>query len=362
MFSPKAKRNIARIIPFGLIWLFSSLVFFVVEKAAVGDLALPSSAIDIDFKIFIFGSLAITAVGLLVGVFEIFFLDRIFAKKSFTRKILSKIFVYALLLFVITLITYPIAASLELNTNILDKRVWQKLLNYLSSSTHLSTDLQLAVALGLSLFYSEISENIGQGILINFFTGKYHTATEEERIFMFLDMKSSTTIAEKLGHIKYFDLLREYYFDLSDAIIEYAGEIYQYVGDEVVVSWSIEKGTVNNNCIKCFFAMKEDLAKRAGWYRQNFGLLPEFKAGFHVGKVTAGEIGALKKEIIYTGDVLNATARIQGLCNDYKTDLLVSDELVECLDLRADFRITSLGETELRGKTENIELSTLTPL
>ena len=359
MLSSKAKRNISRIIPFGLIWFFTGIVFFIVEKAAIGDSESPSTAIEISFEIFVFGMLVITCLGLLVGAIEIFYMDKAFAKLSFSKKIFCKIIIYFLMLFVITIITFPIAASLELNTTIFDGRVWDKLFLYLISFTHLSTDLQSAVALALSIFYFEISENIGHGILINFFTGKYHSPTVEKRIFMFTDMKSSTTIAEKLGHIKYFELLREYYLDLSAAIITFSGEIYQYVGDEIIVSWKYKDGIENNNCIKCFFAMKEDLVKRADWYNKNFGVLPTFKAGFHFGEVTTGEIGALKKEIIFTGDVLNSTARIQGLCNHYKVDLLISDDLIKSLDLDSEFQIKSLGKTELRGKMENIELHTI---
>jgi len=176
---------------------------------------------------------------------------------------------------------------------------------------------------------------------------------------MFSDMKSSTNIAEKLGHIRYFELLREYYFDLSDAIVKYGGEIYQYIGDEIVVSWKFKEGMKNNNCVNCFFAMKGDLRKRADWYGENFGHVPDFKAGFHFGKVTTGEIGALKKEIIFTGDVLNSTARIQGLCNQYNVDLLISDDLMKILDLDSEFKLKSLGEAELRGKTEKMNLYTI---
>lgn len=251
---------------------------------------------------------------------------------------------------------YPIAVSMELNTNIFDPRVWKRLSVFLLSFTHVSNDLQLAVQLGLSLFYTEISENIGHGVLVNFFTGKYHTPKEEQRIFMFLDMKSSTTIAEKLGHVGYFELLNEYYIDLSDAIIKNSGEIYQYVGDEVVVSWKYKKGIENNNCIRCFFAMKQDLWKRADWYEKNFGVIPGFKAGIHFGNVTTGEIGALKKEIIFTGDVLNATARIQELCNQYGVDLIISDDLKKNLAIDAELNLQSLGKVELRGRAENIEL------
>jgi len=194
---------------------------------------------------------------------------------------------------------------------------------------------------------------------MNFFTGKYHKPIEEKRIFLFSDMKSSTTIAEQLGHIKYFELLKEYYSDFSDAIIRHSGEVYQYIGDEIVISWKHEEGVKNNNCINCFFAMREDLQKRSEGYASTFGVVPAFKAGLHLGKVTTGEIGALKKEIIFTGDVLNTTARIQGLCNQYDVDILVSQDLIKELQLEKEFQIESLGTVELKGKEENLELFTV---
>src|SRR4030095_2713370 len=133
----------------------------------------------------------------------------------------------------------------------------------------------------------------------------------EERIFMFLDMRSSTTIAENIGHVKFFQMLSECYSDLSEPITMHSGEIYQYVGDEVIVSWKLKKGLKNNNCIQCFFAMKAVIKKQIEKYNEKFGVLPEFKAGFHFGKMITGEIGVIKKEIDFTGDVLNTTARIQ---------------------------------------------------
>ena len=208
-------------------------------------------------------------------------------------------------------------------------------------------------------FYTEVSESVSLSVLQNFFTGKYHKPVEEERIFMFLDMKSSTRIAESIGHIRYFEMLKEYYSDLSDSIINYSGEIYQYVGDEIVVSWTLKNGLQNNNCMLCFFDMKAAIKRQTEKYNGKFGLLPEFKAGFHLGKVTTGEIGVIKKEIIFTGDVLNTTARIQGLCNTYQVDILISHILIKKLDLDSKFQIKSLGENELRGRDEKIELFTI---
>ena len=80
------------------------------------------------------------------------------------------------------------------------------------------------------------------------------------------------------------------------------------------------------------------------------------KQGCHLGEVTTGEIGGLKKEIVYTGDVLNTTARIQGLCKAYKADLIVSKELVGAISEKNNFNFTPLGELALRGKSQLVNL------
>jgi len=336
MLSPKTKRNISRIIPFGLIWLIFSLIYIILEKGLLGDLTYyPSTETPYDFtNNFIIIPVSALFSGLLVGTIEILYINNIFIQKSLSKKIVYKTIIYVIIMISFLIITDIIGHSIRLQTNMLDKQVWDNLWIFFSNFTFWSTELYIAGIIGVTLFYSEVSENLGQGVLKNFFTGKYHTPTEEERIFMFLDMKSSTTIAEKLGHVQYFEMLKDYYSDLSASIIQYSGEIYQYVGDEVIVSWKLRSGLQNNNCLKCFFAMKEAIKNQTGKYQDKFSIVPVFKAGLHLGKVTTGglhlgkvttgEIGVLKKEIIFTGDVLNTTARIQGLCNNYKVDILIS--------------------------------------
>lgn len=360
--SPRARRNLARILPFPIIYFLFSQVFLITDYAAVGDLSdVPDTAIQLTLPIYVFASLAVTVVALLIGTVEVLYMTNRFTKRTLTQKVVYKTLFYSLLLLGVTVLVFPVAASLELGTSLWDARVRDKLGSFLVSKTHLSTFVQMSTMLGVALFYSEISEHIGHRVMLDLLKGKYHTPKEETRIFMFSDMKSSTQIAEQLGHIEYFELLRAYYTDLSGGIIAHAGEIYQYVGDEVVVSWPAEKGLKHQHCVRCFFAMKQDLRRRADWYRQRFGVVPDFKAGFQMGAVTTGEIGALKKEIIFTGDVLNATARIQGLCNQYDVDLLIAGDLLRRLDPGGAFEVTPLGQRKLRGKAQEVELFTLTP-
>ncbi len=294
-----------------------------------------------------------------MGTFEIRVINSLFVNYSFGRKILSKTLIYVLLMITFVIVVSAIGYSVKLGTSLFDQQNWENTWKFLSSVTFWSFQLYLAAMIGVSLFYSEVRDNLGMSVLYNFFIGKYHKPIQEDRIFMFLDMKSSTTIAEKIGHVKYFELLSEYYSDLSDPIIQYYGEVYQYVGDEIIVSWKLKNGIQENNCLKCFFAMKESLRDRSEKYQSKFEILPSFKAGFHFGKVTTGEIGVLKKDIVFSGDVLNTTARIQGLCNNYNVDILISDQLKNKMNIESEFQIQSQGINELRGRNEAIELFTV---
>jgi len=294
-----------------------------------------------------------------LGTIETLFFDKIFLKTSLLKKILYKTAIYIFIVISCLLIITVTYNAIEFKTSVFHKLVWNAFWLFFSNFAFWSIEVYIAVTIGISLFYSEISANIGQGVLHNFFTGKYHTPKEEERIFMFLDMKSSTTIAENIGHFKYFEMLKEYFSDLTDPIIHYSGEIYQYVGDEIVLTWTLKNGALNNNCIQCFFEMKKAIQNQKIKYQNQFGLVPEFKAGFHYGKVITGEIGVIKKEIIFTGDVLNTTARIQSLCNGFGVDLLVSGQLMKKLQLRPPFQMKAMGENELRGRDEKIDLFTV---
>ena len=348
--SPLFKRKILRIIPFGIIWLFVGWMMILIEYIAAGtNNPNPGVTIDLSVPVFLFASVAVVTVGLSVGSIEIFWLERFFRKMSFGRKLFYRFLVYGVFMFFMIVILYPVAASIETGTTPFDPDVWIRLGGYLTSINYLSTLIQMAFSLFLCFFYLGISENVGDKVLVNFFTGKYHSPIEENRIFMFLDMKSSTTIAEELGNIRYFDLLRDYYDELSESIILHKGEVYQYVGDEIVISWNLEAGLENDNCVKCFFSMKEALERNKDVYEKKYNFFPTFKAGLHFGPVTTGEIGALKKEIFYTGDVLNVTSRIQNLCNTYQMDLVISEELAERLSLEG-IESKTLGEVSLKGR------------
>lgn len=91
----------------------------------------------------------------------------------------------------------------------------------------------------IEIFY-EIDRKLGQGVLLKFLLGQYYQPKEEERVFLFMDLKSSTFYAEKLGHFKYSRLIQDCFKDISSAVVKNHAQIYQYVGDEVVLTWNLK--------------------------------------------------------------------------------------------------------------------------
>ncbi|NER13376.1 adenylate/guanylate cyclase domain-containing protein [Leptobacterium flavescens] len=359
LLSPKFKRNFRRVLPVALIWLIFGAVFVLIEKGLLADSTeYPATGTTYDFWAS-FPRVVIGSFigGLLIGSIEVFFLNRLFRRQRFGVKLIFKTFIY-----VILICTFLIFLGLAINSAILglpmnDPSVKKNVAYFVIDFAFWSTAIYIGIIVLVSLFVLEMGDNLGQGVLKNFITGKYHNPIEETRIFMFLDMKSSTTIAEHLGHVKYFKLLRAYYATMTNAVVRSSGEVYQYVGDEIVLSWTLRNGLRNQNCIRCFFNIKKQFRKRAAWFEKNFGVVPDFKAGYHFGDVTTGEIGEVKKEILFTGDVLNTTARIQSLCNTYNADLLISEKLLSPLKLPENrYTVTNMGEQELRGKDLKVRL------
>lgn len=211
-----------------------------------------------------------------------------------------------------------------------------------------------AVSFGFN-FLKQVSRKFGPGNLRRLLLGRYYHPRLENRIFLFLDLKSSTTHAERLGHNRYSSLIQDCFRDLAVAL-EHRAEVYQYVGDEAVLSWEADSGLENLNCLRAFYRFRNQLRARSSHYERLYGFVPEFKAGGNIGEVTGVEVGEIKREIAFHGDVLNTAARIQALCNQYGEELLVSEYLLKALPESPDFTFNAMGTMQLRGRQAPVEV------
>lgn len=203
----------------------------------------------------------------------------------------------------------------------------------------------------------EVNEKYAPGVFASILLGKYVQPRQERRIVLFLDLKDSTPIAEQLGNKNYFLFIREFIFHVSMALLEYRGNIYQYVGDEIVASWKSNEV----NAKKAMFAIIEarrTLQQHSEHFKRKYGVVPEFRAGLHEGELTIGEIGVVKKDLAMSGDTMNTAARIRTATSEQKQKLLVSKEFLTLVALQ-HWQSESIGSIELKGKSAAVELFTL---
>lgn len=227
-------------------------------------------------------------------------------------------------------------------------------------------EARFQITVGLSFLMAQLvsfaivlSGHLGHGVLRNLVTGRYHRPREEARVFLFVDMVESTAIAERIGPTAFLTLLDRFVGDLAEPVIEHHGTIYRYVGDEVIVSWPEAKGIAEASCVRCVLAMRDVLARKTEAYRSRFGLVPRFRAALHAGTVVAGEMGDTKREIVFLGDAVNTTARIEAACRELGEDILISETLLRRLSLPPDVSARAVGPIELRGKREPMTLYAL---
>ena len=108
--------------------------------------------------------------------------------------------------------------------------------------------------------------------------------------------------------------------------------------------------------MRAYFKILEKIEKVKQKYTTRFGVYPTFKAGLHCGQVVIAQIGDIKSEIVFQGDVVNTTSRIERLCSETGERILVSKILLEQLPSVFGQYFVSVGNVKPRGKQRLIEL------
>ncbi len=272
----------------------------------------------------------------------------------------------ALIIIVYTIVAVFVGAlgSLYLNGQDLDlpmfhEEVVEELFHFFGKAIFLKNYIIWLIIVVGTLIVLMVNDKYGPGVFPDYLKGKYFRPKREERIFMFADIKDATTHAENLGEARYFNFLKDFFKHITPAIIETRGEIYQYVGDEIVVSWKMKNGLKNGNAIRCFFIMKELLEQKSEYFKDTYDCEPKFKVGYHFGPVMVGEMGQVKREIAFSGDVLNTSSRIQATCNDLSVDIRASEVFVNLnSSVPKGKTVRPLGDHLLKGKAEPVSLVT----
>lgn len=290
-------------------------------------------------------------ISTVLGGFEIMVADgpiRIWLSgRSFTANLLIKSAFYAVVILAVQwfrLADVLIGRTVE----IAEDTFW--------SSLVYSVVVSIVVNLALA-----ITNLVGGRALLNFFTGRYHTPVEEERFVLFVDIAGSTSLAEQLGGVGIHRFLDRTFRLLSLPVVDYRGEVLAYVGDEMIVTWPKRDGAVDCRPLRCFIAMRDELARKTGQFEREFGAAPRIRGSLHFGPVIIGEIGDVKRAIVFNGDVMNTASRLEELSRGVEGGFVASKAAMDCFASAPPVTVSALGHLPIRGRVDGIVAFGLQP-
>ena len=295
-------------------------------------------------------------LSLIIGFIMVSILRRFLRSSSLLANLFIKTFILVLVALVMNFFIYCSYLILirDLSIQGAVDRFWQ---NTFRPEWIVPKTVEWMILFLVTLLAIEINEKYSRGVFFDIMAGKYLKPQEEERILLFVDLRNSTPIAEKLGHEGYFEFIRDFIFCITAGVMEQDGRIYQYVGDEIVAWWPSSKENARK-AINSLIQSRKVINANTEIFKRNYDILPEYKAGLHTGSVMVGQVGISKKELVMSGDTINTASRIRSACNDLNQKFLVSKKLMELAGLE-DWQTESMGEVDLKGKNQNIELFAL---
>ncbi len=345
------KKNIKDVLIISIIFILTLYLYSFISFVSFKDMIS-----DGRFKSYLSSNLwhvEVILVGLLLGM-TYFLIDQ-WANNSFlrTKSFGINIFIRSVLYFtsviVVSIAIYLIFQWMDL----IPPDEMKEFRRMASSRIAIGFMVYYGIIVLLINFFQYVNRMLGPGVMKDLILGKYYHSREENLVFLFLDLQRSTTLNEKMGHRQYSKLLKDCIHDLTPFIHKYKTRIYQYVGDEVVLFWSPQDAEKYSS-YALPFDYNHYLQNRGDYYQKNYGHLPFFKGGMDTGVVTVTEIGDVKREFAYHGDVLNTASRLEGLCNQYGQQLIITEQVKDLFNDHLDFSADYLNDLPLKGKKEKV--------
>lgn len=216
--------------------------------------------------------------------------------------------------------------------------------------------LFFSISISLINFFSQF---LGSGFLKSFLISKYHQAKIQSAIFMFIDLKGSTSLAEQTRPETFFQFLNDFIYLCQEVIKVHEGSIYKYVGDSIIVVWDENPKNLKRS-YHCMKELNDHIYRNRPYFRETYKNPIAFTIGIHAGPTTIGEIGFDKKEIGYLSDTINTAQRIQDCNKALHTEILLSKDYIERLrEWEVVFKEDHLKEHRgvvLKGKDKTIDL------
>jgi len=177
---------------------------------------------------------------------------------------------------------------------------------------------------------------------------------------LFCDLRDFTPLTESLPPKEVVDIINRYFHKMETAIHEHRGLVLQFMGDEIEAVFGAPVSRKDHARLGVLAAleMSRQMAMVNAELRTR-GYAPlRHGIGIHSGEAVAANIGSPNRlSYALVGDTVNIASRLQGLNKVHATEIIISE--ATRAHLNADFSLTRLPETTLKGIARPIALYTL---
>lgn len=184
---------------------------------------------------------------------------------------------------------------------------------------------------------------------------------EEKQItIMFADIRSFTSLSERLSPTQVTMLLHDYFTPVTKSIIKNHGTLDKFIGDAVMCFWNAPLDVKNHEAlaVKTGFEMLSALVELNRVFIDKYGIQIDIGIGIHSGKCRVGNMGSADLfDYTIIGDNVNLTSRLEGLTKFYGVKLMVSEVMVTKLSLPMQFQ--ELDRVRVKGKNEPVGIYTV---
>ena len=171
---------------------------------------------------------------------------------------------------------------------------------------------------------------------------------------LFSDIENFTSIAEQTAPNLLMTQLCEYFEELSSIISKEAGTIDKYIGDSIMAFWGAplpDAESCHHAAYAAVLCQEKLVELNAQWKKQG---RPQFitRIGIHTGEAIVGNLGSSER-LNYTalGDTINIASRLEGINKNYKTNIIVSDEVYE--QIKDRFILRMIDCVIVKGRTKS---------
>jgi adenylate cyclase len=208
---------------------------------------------------------------------------------------------------------------------------------------------------------TELERMVGLDALAGIFTGRQLTPREERRVFLFADLVGATALAERIGDVAFYRYLDAVFCDLAEPVGRNRGQIYRFVGDEMIVTWRADRDPARAaaRALACVRDCEAALAARRPWFEATFGAAPRLRYALHAGPVVTGKMGERRREIVFLGDTVNTAARLEEIARTGGRRVVASAAVIDALPRADGFRVEALPDADIRGRREQIPVYAL---